>query len=200
MVLDQVTSCFLISNSENLVSAPGRWLIKYCKSLPERQLWHTVASYAAQSDTAALSLPQGKSWISCIITQEIDLHIKTDSHSGETVKWSIHLTKNYWWNMYHYPLMYFKAAAAAALGKMWDQPFWQHGSDARCLLNHEWWLKSDVQLQWVVTPCGYKQTLHRNPVSLISPRNTDPVSLASSSPPPFENILLHSWKMNDQSI
>lgn len=31
-------------------------------------------------------------------------------------------------------------------------------------------------------------------VPLVSPRNIDPVSLANSSPPPLENILLHSWK------
>ena len=33
-----------------------------------------------------------------------------------------------------------------------------------------------------------------NSILLFLPRKTDPVSLANSSPPPFEKILLHSWK------
>lgn len=34
----------------------------------------------------------------------------------------------------------------------------------------------------------------------VSPKNTDPVSSASSSPPPFENMLLHSCRKKNSSI
>lgn len=184
----QVTSWFPIINSESLVSAQGHWLIKYCETLPKRQLWRIVVSYAAPSDTAALPLPQGKSWINCIITPEIDLHVKTGSHSDHTVMRSIHLTENYWWNMYHCPVMCLLrwGECGPTILAAWQ---W-------CKMPPKSWMVAEEWCAFAVScdTLWLQDNITCNPVSSISPRNTDPVSLASSSPPPFENILLHSWK------
>lgn len=97
----------IIINIENQVDVKGH-------------VWSDTCLAKAMQCSHTQLLSQGLSWISRIITQEIDQHTKRITADGKMLNDLIVCTKNYWWSCITLSLRYFKPAAAT---EKLDRPF-----------------------------------------------------------------------------